>query len=253
MLAQMLVVLVALSLAAGSIIAEQAVFARAALHRATLAASDSALRSAVSSLQVQLATAVAACGAQAADGSTACAALERPDLNIALQPLPAERDAFVIHTEIVPTITIAPCSSGAPTPGGTTPVAPSADARNIACSAFVNETRYSATIVAEVRAPDDLAVLQKRTAHATLRLTRQPPYAFLTGFKEDGAANPDFGIEGDIGGATAQTQIIVDYGCAGSQCAHAPGDPMTSVGVDGQRRAHFDWNNGNANASHWSN
>ncbi len=252
MFAQMLVVFVTISLIAGSIVAEQAVFARAALQRATLAASDSAIHAAVAALQSQLAAAIAACGAQAADGSSACAPLDRPDQNIQLHQVPVDRTPFVVHTTFAPNFSTTPCSAGAPSPQSATPASPTDDARNIQCSAFVHETRYAAAITTEVRAPDDIAVLQKRIAHVTLRLTRQPPYAYLTGLKEDGGDNPDFAIEGDVAGASSQAEILVQYRCSGAQCAHAPGDPTTSVGIDGQRRGHFDWVNGNANLSRWS-
>ena len=248
----MLVIFLTISLIAGSIVAEQAVFARAALQRATLAVGDSATHAAIASLQTQLAAAIAACGVQAPDGSNACAALDRPDRNIQLQNPPAIRTTFVVHTTIVPNFSTTTCSSGAPAPQSATPVGLTDDAHNIQCSAFVHETRYAATIAIEVRAPDDVAVLQKRIAHVTLRLTLQAPYAYMTGLKEDGGDNPDFAIEGDVGGTTGSTQIGVGYACAGEQCVHAPGDPTTSVGVDGQKRAHFDWANDNANTSNWS-
>ena len=248
----MLVIFLTISLIAGSIIAEQAVFARAALQRATLAAGDSATHAAIASLQTQLGAAIAACGAQSPDGSNACAALDRPDTNIQLQNPPPTQTTFIVHTTIASNFSTTPCSSGAPTPQGATPPTPTDDAQNIQCSAFVHESRYAARIATEVRAPDDIAVLQKRIAHVTLRLTLQAPYAYVTGLKEDGGDNPDFAIEGDVGGATGSTQIGVGYQCAGAQCAHAPGDPTTSVGVDGQKRAHFAWANGNANTSNWS-
>jgi len=248
----MLVVFITIMLVTASVIAEQAVFARAALHRATLAASDSATHAALASLQTQLSAAIAACGAQAADGSNACAALDRPDQNITLQPIPPDHGTFVVHTTIAANFATTPCASGVPGPPTYTPGSIDDDAQNLACSAFVHETRYAAVITTEVRAPDDVAVLQKRSAHATLRLTRQAPYTFLTGLKEDGGDNPDLGIEGDVGGVTPQTQIVVRYGCSGAQCGHVPGDPATSNGVDGQRRAHFDWTNRNTNGSNWS-
>ena len=250
--AQMLVVFITIMLVTASVIAEQAVFARAALHRATLAASDSATRAEVASLQTQLSAAISACGAPAADGSSACAVLDRPDQNITLQPVPPDRGTFVVHTTIAANFATTTCASGLPGASSSAPATIDADAQNLACSAFVHETRYAAVITTEVRAPDDIAVLQKRSAHVTLRLTRQAPYAFLTGLKEDGGDNPDLGIEGDLGGVTPQTQIIVRYGCSGAQCGHVPGDPATSDGVDGQRRAHFDWTNRNTNGTNWS-
>jgi hypothetical protein len=133
------------------------------------------------------------------------------------------------------------------------------------CSGFVQESRMSLHVVAQVLDASGAQTLARRDHYVTLRLFAEPPYSAVVGRTDGaapGAANDDALAaaphEGDAGGDTVSgaspspaaasaapaggTLIHVRYEChdGAGQCANAaPPDP------DADLRAGTRWTNGN--------
>jgi hypothetical protein len=257
MLAQTLVLIAMIAVVATSAIAGIAGYARAESASAAKALVAPAIEAALARYEAGVLAPAIAAGAQPGDGSAP------PPANPALDGAagwtaqqyvlaPDAGSPFAAVVTVTPTATSVPACSPS---GASTDTGPDVE-HDGQCSAFVQESRLSLTIVADAGPPAGATVVTP-LAHGrdtvTLRLFAQPPYVMVAGARDDPApGDPHEGDGGGYGNALGafgpspspdDTTIHVIYACT-----PALGDCSASLPQPADRPTSLPWTNGNAGA-----
>jgi hypothetical protein len=258
MVAQTLVLVAMIAIVATSVIAGIAGYARAETATAAKALVQPSIDAALARYESTVLAPAIAASLQPGDGSAAPASASALNGGVAwsaqqyvLAPNgPSPLAAVVLVT---PTATAVPACVPA---GGSTDGGPDVENHG-QCSGFVQESRLSLTLNADVGPPSgstSVAPIAHGRDTVTLRLFAQPPYVMVAGVADDAA--PGDPHEGDLGGygnalgafgpspSPDDTSIHVIFACTPAQgdcsASHpAPQDDPTSL----------PWTNGNVNPS----
>jgi hypothetical protein len=254
-LAQTLVLLVAIAVFGATAVAGIAGAARARTAELAQAAIVPGVETALGAYVHQVGTAIAAQVAAAPGGSGAppapLDALNGRTAFAASQLLEAVADSpLTIVVTVTPTATSVPaCDPSAPGFDG----GPDTEIDG-QCSPFVGESRLSLAIVADAGIADRnglITPLAHRRTLVTLRLFAQPPYAMVAGAKD--AALPGDPHEGDVDGYGNALGAFAPAGVlAGDTTIHvvyarppALGDCTTSLPRPADAPTSLPWTNGN--------
>jgi hypothetical protein len=253
-LAQTLFLIAMIAIVATSTVAGIAGYARAESATAAQALLAPAMESALAHYESNVLAPTIAAASQSGDGTTpppANAVLNGTQTWTAQQYVlaPNAPSKLAVVVTITPTATSVPACQ----PAGAATNTGSDVERDGQCSAFVQESRLSITMIAEAGPPmgaTAVSAIASARDTVTLRLFAQPPYVMVAGVSDDPA--PGDPHEGDVGGygnalgafgpapSSGDTTIHVLFACEPAQ-----GDCSASQPPPADIPTSLPWSNGN--------